>query len=102
MDNINITHFGLEVYPNPFKKRLDIRWTIEDGGCKAQNLSLKIYDVTGRLVRDFDLLSSINYLTSSIIWSGMDSQGRYVPSGVYFVKFEHNQQSRIEKIVKIQ
>jgi flagellar hook assembly protein FlgD len=102
----NITHFGLEVYPNPFKNRLDIRWQItdtqmQDARSKNQDISLKIYDVAGRLIKDFNLSSNINRLTSPITWQGDDDMGRYVSSGVYFVKFEHNRQSRIEKIVKI-
>jgi flagellar hook assembly protein FlgD len=44
------------------------------------DVQLKIFDVTGRVVKSFDNLAS-----EQIIWDGIDENGRQVASGVYFV-----------------
>ncbi|MEO0189873.1 MAG: T9SS type A sorting domain-containing protein [candidate division WOR-3 bacterium] len=89
----------LEVYPNPFKKRLDIRYTIHDTGLRNQSVSLSIYDVSGRVVKSFNLESCIMNHESSIIWFGDDDEGRKLPAGVYFVKFDGSGFNKVEKVV---
>jgi len=42
----------LKVYPNPSSEKINIRYTIHDAGCMTYNI--KIYDATGRLVRQWD------------------------------------------------
>ena len=48
----------------------------------AECIELKIFDVTGRLVKEF------NQPASPIIWRGFDNTNRKLPYGVYFLKFE--------------
>jgi flagellar hook assembly protein FlgD len=60
-------------------------------------IQLKIYDVTGSLVRDFSQpLSDIGY-RSSVIWDARDDNGHRVPAGVYFVKLYTNPVEKISK-----
>ncbi len=73
----------LTVYPNPFHNRLDIRYQIGD---KSQNISLKIYDVTGRLVRQWDY-ETIRQ-SDKITWDGTDDRGNLLSPGVYFCRLE--------------
>jgi len=56
-------------------------------GCEKKNVTLQIYDATGRLVKSFDLTSHISHHTSQIIWDSHDDQNRILPSGVYFLMF---------------
>ncbi len=84
------------VYPNPVRDILNISFNTEHRG---EAIQLKIYDVSGRLIKDFNLASNINHLTPPIIWSGKDRQGRRVPNGVYFVSLETGDNSEIRKIV---
>jgi len=47
---------------------------------------LNIYDVTGRLVKNFSLPTSDFPLPTSIVWHGEDNKGRQVSCGVYFIR----------------
>jgi len=106
----------LEVYPNPFKNRLEIRYEIPDVRFRKVNkpispisypisVGLKIYDVTGRLVKQFNRLSATHYggiqQFKRIIWYGDDDSGKQVPNGVYFIKLETLEHSEIKKIIRL-
>ncbi len=87
----------LQINPNPFSKNTDIRYQITD----MRNTELKIYDITGRLVKDFSgQLSAIGY-QSSVKWDGRDDQSRRLPSGIYFLKFTAGDYKATEKLVLI-
>ena len=94
------------VSPNPFKKNLIIRYTIQDTGemiqdtrYKIQDIRLKIYDVTGRIVKSFNLESCIMNHESAILWFGEDDSGRRLSSGVYFVRLEDGDFKKTEKVI---
>jgi len=94
------------VSPNPFRKNLIIRYTIQDTGemiqdtrYKIQDIRLKIYDVSGRIVKSFNLESCIMYHESVISWDGTDDSGRKLPSGVYFVRLESDNFKKTEKVI---
>jgi CubicO group peptidase (beta-lactamase class C family) len=72
----------LQISPNPFRDRVNIRWQITDN-CK--DVDLKIYDATGCLVKSFRITPDA--LRSTLYWDGTDQSNRQLPSGVYFVKF---------------
>uniref|UniRef100_A0A7C4XKL2 T9SS type A sorting domain-containing protein n=1 Tax=candidate division WOR-3 bacterium TaxID=2052148 RepID=A0A7C4XKL2_UNCW3 len=95
------------VSPNPFKNRLDIRYKIPD--TRYEHISdisflpavgVKIYDATGRLVRQWGY-ETIR-LSNQIIWSGDDDSGNRLPSGVYFVKLDFGNQGKTAKVIKIE
>lgn len=70
----------LEISPNPAISLLNIRLL---GTNKGESVNLKIYDLSGRVVKTFSQLE-INNLNSSIIWNGLSENGVRVKSGVYF------------------
>jgi len=76
----------LSTFPNPFRNRLVIKCAAGSEQCSNQYpvVSIKIYDTTGRLVRDFSQ-SMINGSGAQIIWNGKDNSNRALPVGVYFV-----------------
>uniref|UniRef100_A0A7V3VUF5 T9SS type A sorting domain-containing protein n=1 Tax=candidate division WOR-3 bacterium TaxID=2052148 RepID=A0A7V3VUF5_UNCW3 len=90
----------LEVYPNPFVEKTEIKYTMQKKGLmingKRSAISLKIYDATGRLVKSFSHLT--NY-QSSIVWDGTDDSGRRLPAGIYFVRLEINEFKKTEKVI---
>ncbi len=49
--------------------------------------SIKIFDVSGRLVGSFSLATDY-CLPNTLIWDGSDAPGRKLPGGVYFVRLE--------------
>ena len=81
----------LEVYPNPFSKLTNISLGIEHS---AERIGLKIYDVSGRVVRSFPQ-------ESVVTWDGTDQENRKLPNGVYFCVLEVNGQRTQEKIIMV-
>ncbi|MDX2474272.1 MAG: FlgD immunoglobulin-like domain containing protein [Candidatus Krumholzibacteria bacterium] len=73
--------FGLQQnVPNPFNPVTEIAFAVPDGG---SNVSLRIYDVTGKLVRTL----VDGYETAgpqSVSWFGKNDRGEPVASGTYF------------------
>jgi DNA-binding beta-propeller fold protein YncE len=82
---------SLQVSPNPFKHKTDIRCQISNS---RSNIELRIYDITGHEVRDFTDQSSVT-------WDGTDQASRRLPSGVYFVKLEVDGQTETQKLLLI-
>jgi hypothetical protein len=74
---------ALTVFPNPFKERLSITYQTP----AQRRLAMKLYDVTGRLVKQFDVpaYGSFNH----VVWDGLDDKGRAVPQGVYFLRLDN-------------
>ncbi len=92
------TNSILEVYPNPFRNKANIIYCTEQS---AQGIGLKIYDVSGRLVRSFPIINLCNPNKSvvSVCWNGTDDSGKEVPQGVYFLKAEGTDSEEIKKII---
>ncbi|MEO0095908.1 MAG: YCF48-related protein [candidate division WOR-3 bacterium] len=86
---------SLWVYPNPFRNNVHIRCRMHDTG-----YMIKIYDVSGRVVKSFNLESCILNHESSITWFGDDKLGRELPAGVYFIVPEDKSSSPV-RVVKI-
>jgi len=85
----------ITVSPNPFNNSVTIRFFLEQStSARTKNMELKIYDVSGKLVKEFNL-------KSSMIWSGCDNSGKQLPSGVYFLKFRIGDYSATEKLLLI-
>jgi len=73
----------VKIAPNPFNPRTTIEFALE----RAQNVMLTVFDTRGRRVA---LLADGEYGTGThdITWTGVDTDGRQVPSGVYFMRLE--------------
>ncbi|MGB3480454.1 MAG: T9SS type A sorting domain-containing protein [bacterium] len=92
-ENNTIQSSIIQIYPNPFREKTEIRWQIAD-----DRIQLKIYDVTGGLVKNF-LLPTAYSLLPSVLWDACDDLGNTVPAGVYFVHLNAGDCKRIEKVV---
>jgi hypothetical protein len=69
--------------PNPFRDRTQISYQLPTGS----NVSLRVYDVTGRTVRTLqDGFQKPG--AYSVNWDSKDSRGRQVPHGVYFYRLD--------------
>ena len=88
--------FGLAVYPNPCQGVTNIRYSL---GHSTKRAVLKIYDVTGKLVRDFSLPTAYSLLPTTVTWDGTDGIGRRVPEGIYFIYFSTENYEKSEKII---
>ncbi|MEO0160770.1 MAG: T9SS type A sorting domain-containing protein [candidate division WOR-3 bacterium] len=88
---------SFQVIPNPFQNNCVVKFEIRN---PKSEISLKIFDATGRLIKSFNHLTS--YQFNKIVWSGDDEIGRKVPAGIYFVRLETDGQKYIEKVIKIE
>lgn len=68
-------------YPNPFNPSTCIYYQIAPG---CQQASLKIFNLKGQLVREFNLLEEVPAEAGRIEWNGTDGGNRPVASGLYF------------------
>jgi hypothetical protein len=72
-------------YPNPFNPETTIRFEVPGGENGRAHVSLRVYDLRGRLVRtlvDEELLPGRH----EVVWDGRDEEGRRVPSGLYLYR----------------
>uniref|UniRef100_A0A7C4TBZ1 T9SS type A sorting domain-containing protein n=1 Tax=candidate division WOR-3 bacterium TaxID=2052148 RepID=A0A7C4TBZ1_UNCW3 len=95
----------LEIYPNPFRNAVSIKFQIPEQGVASSQksvVSIKIYDVTGRLVKDFSRFTSYDLRPTSIVWDGTDDSGHKLPSGVYFIKFTTEGFNVTQKIILLE
>lgn len=104
-DNENLVDAGmfgrvLLVIPNPFASTVDL-YLNTSMVTSAKNATLCIFDVTGRLVRDFDLTPILQKHTPKVIWDGKDSRGMLLPGGIYFCELKTDEESVMEKIIYI-
>lgn len=88
------TQFSIRSYPNPFNPQTTIAYWLSERG----PVSLRIYDVKGRLVRTL-----VNeYKTAgehTVQWDGWDEGRTTASSGVYFVRVDSRGQVQTSKIV---
>ncbi len=89
---------NLTVCPNPFSKLTTISFGKAQG---AQGIELKIFDATGRLVRDLSCSTPNALSPLYIVWDGTDSSNRKLGSGVFFLRFQTGNYSASEKILLI-
>jgi len=110
--------FSLEVSPNPFRNVTTINFQIPNTKSQANSksqspdkseinsnlstrysllASLRIYDATGRLVKQFNHLTIQPF--NQIVWDSTDDMGRRLPAGVYFVRFVAGKFKKVEKAV---
>ena len=62
--------------------------TVEFGLAKADRIEVRVFDVSGRLVR---LLADRSFAPGkySLTWDGADAEGRQVARGVYFTQVRY-------------
>ncbi len=99
LSNPAFSDLQLKVYPNPFRKEIKIRCIMQETRYETQDYTLKIYDVSGRLVRQWD--NKAIGLSDQIAWHGVDNLGQSVPAGIYLVEFKVADKITREKIVLV-
>jgi len=87
-------NFLAQNFPNPFNPATEILFGLKE----PANVSLRIYDAAGRLVRE---VAAGNHAAGAYreIWDGRDASGRAVSSGIYFYRLEAGTFSETRKMV---
>jgi hypothetical protein len=81
-------------FPNPFNPSTTIRFDMKEKGL----VTIKIYDVGGRLVRTL-VDGVMNAGSHGAAWDGRNGRGAAVASGIYFYKMETKDFSQTRKMV---
>jgi hypothetical protein len=87
----------LRVSPNPFRERTTIWFQVPN----LSEVDLKIYDVTGRLVKSLSSAASRHSGSAAISWDGTDDSGKRASRGAFFVEFRTDDHSETERILLV-
>ncbi|MCD6162404.1 MAG: S8 family peptidase [candidate division Zixibacteria bacterium] len=77
-------------YPNPFNASTTIKFESDNPS------QLSIYDVSGRLVKQFDILSTG---LNQVVWDGTNRWDKNVVSGVYFYRLSSDGKQDVKKMI---
>ncbi len=92
--------FGIRLFsafPNPFNPQTTIAFELG----RRDAVSLRVFDVSGRLVRvlvDGEIYASGRHET---VWNGRDDAGRQLASGAYFYRLEAGDFSETKRLVLV-
>ncbi|MBS4014988.1 MAG: T9SS type A sorting domain-containing protein [Candidatus Latescibacteria bacterium] len=84
---------SLSIYPNPSRSRINIKY--QKSNIKNSNEKLKIYNIEGRIVQEFELKAN----SGNIIWNTRDKYNNLLPAGIYFGLLDTPQGTIKQKIV---
>ena len=99
LGNLNVestpTEFALlQNFPNPFNPETTIKYNLADG----KNVSLRIYNVVGQVVRTL-VAEQQNAGRYTVRWNGTDDRGVSVSSGIYFYQIAAGDYSDVKKLM---
>jgi len=106
---LEIRDIKLTISPNPFTKEVKIKMQIPEVR-KMENrnfpisqfpIYLCVYNLSGRVVRSFSLLSLHSSLFSSVSWNGRNDRGEEAPGGIYFLKLKTDKYILTKKLLLI-
>lgn len=80
--------------PSPLRDRTTLGWSLP----RAAEATLRIYDVTGRLVREL-VSGRLEAGAQTTVWDARDSNGRRVAAGVYFAQLRAGAEIAHQKLV---
>ncbi|MCK5146866.1 carboxypeptidase regulatory-like domain-containing protein [bacterium] len=81
-------------YPNPFNPETTIGFYLPSAG----TISIKVYNILGRLVKVL-IDEHMTAGDQSVVWHGLDSSGNPSPSGIYMVVLKTGKQVKCHRIV---
>jgi hypothetical protein len=82
-------------YPNPFNPSTTIEYSVS----KETRITLSIYDIAGRRVRQLISGSPVEAGDHRVIWDGRNDRGRPMASGVYFCRLKTKESVSAIKII---
>jgi len=106
--NILQDQYYLSVSPNPFRDATYIRIRCPDGSTfsastvdRVEAMTLRIYDVTGRIAKWFSVPTACGAVPAVVLWDGTDQSNRRVPIGVYYIVLKNSNSITTTKIIKL-
>ncbi len=89
---------GISIIPNPFCQRTTIAYCISPN---CRSTTLKMYDISGRMVMDFSADIKASGHVETLPWNGTDRAGRHLASGVYFLYLQTESDQYIKKTILV-
>ena len=84
---------GLEQnYPNPFNPSTNLTFELS----KIENVALRVYDILGKEITTL-LEKELSPGSYTISWEARDSNGQLLPSGVYFIRLNAGNYTKVIK-----
>ncbi|MFH1278626.1 MAG: M14 family zinc carboxypeptidase [Candidatus Eisenbacteria bacterium] len=83
--------------PNPFNPTTEIRFDL----AKPSVVDLRVYDISGRLIRALVPAEGRDAGSHRVLWDGRNDSGKEVASGIYLYRIETNELREIRKMVLI-
>lgn len=84
-------------YPNPMNTETKFIFNVA-GGTSTEKMKIKIYSVSGRIVKQIDAFATIGI--NSVTWDGRDEDGDFVANGTYFYRLVTENESFSETPVQ--
>jgi len=97
LDACPVAHRLSAPHPNPFQSGVMIRYELT----ADDQVTLNVFDLSGRLVRELVSAEVQSIGTHTTIWDGRDAHARAMPAGVYFYRLtvgEHTETNQISLI----
>jgi hypothetical protein len=83
-------------FPNPFNPSTTIRYSLSG----PENISIRIYDVSGQLVKEIN--KEHNQAGEyEVIWDGSNNNGEKISSGIYFYRLSVGNYNEAKKMILI-
>ncbi|MHB9028902.1 MAG: FlgD immunoglobulin-like domain containing protein [Candidatus Latescibacterota bacterium] len=83
-------------YPNPFNPSTTISFSLG----APEKVTLTVYDITGRKVREL-ISGPMSAGAHSVVWDGKDERGKAVSSGVYLSRLEAGGKAETRRMLLI-
>ncbi len=84
----------LPAYPNPFNPITTIRYGLDD----VSNVTIQIYDISGKLITTL-LNTEQAQGWHSVIWNGTNQHSKQVPAGIYFSRIDSGSEVKTIKVM---
>ncbi|MBU8869510.1 MAG: VCBS repeat-containing protein [Gemmatimonadales bacterium] len=91
------TRTDSNAYPNPFNPQTTIAFELP----QVEAVRLRVFDVSGRLVRELIGGETYDQGRHEAIWRGADDAGRQMSSGTYFYRLEAGEFSETKRMVLV-
>jgi flagellar hook assembly protein FlgD len=82
-------------YPNPFNTSTTIRYFLDN----TADVTIKIYNIQGELIRVLLNKESISAGFHNVTWNGENERGMKVSSSIFFYQLNVNESSETKKML---
>lgn len=92
--NLPGTYSLYQNFPNPFYRETTIRFNLPHSGF----VELRVYNLNGRLKQTL-VNEERPAGQHSVLWDGKDSEGHFLPSGIYFYRMDTETFTQFRKLI---